>query len=87
MHKYKIFVINKLKLLKSSVDKRTLLLLGAYEIMLWLVVVLCFGVVVAVVVIIAFVARLPVECRAWVWVWACSVLYCQFDAVLCNEIN
>lgn len=85
MHKYKIFAINKLKLLKSSVDKRTLLLLGAYEIMLWLVVVLCFGVVVAVVVIIAFVARLPVECRAWVW--ACSVLYCQFDAVLCNEIN
>lgn len=83
MHKYKIFAINKLKLLKSSVDKRTLLLLGAYEIMLWPVVVLCCGVVV----IIAFVARLPVECRAWVWLWACCVLYCQFDAVLCNEIN
>lgn len=51
------------------------------------VVVLCCGVVVSVVVVIAFVARLPVECRAWLWVWACSVLYCQFDAVLCNEIN
>lgn len=56
MHKYNIFAINELKLLKSSVDMRTLLLLGAYEIMLWLVVVLC-GVVVV-------IARLPVECRA-----------------------
>lgn len=83
MHKYNIFAINKLKLLKSSVDKRTLLLRGAYEIMLWPVIVLC--VVVAAVFVIVFVARLPVECRGWVW--PCSVLYCQFDAVLCNEIN